>query len=230
MRCRRFDSDPVHMDIGVVTSVWGDYGKFLPEWISSVCAQEKQPTMITIVDAGTDITAAEQALDGCDIPWQIVTIPYTGMGAARNAAVAHTPTEWVMHLDADDILLPHALSDASCVDADVVALGMRVGEKDVTFPHTSREFVLAGGVGCYSCAPFRRSLWAKRPYITVNDWVDSALWVGFAHEGARFAPTHRVGAIYRQHQGSFSRSLSLDDKRRAIRQHEDLCRDSHIRL
>ena len=218
------------MEIGIVTSVWGDYGKYLPDWISSVCAQTLQPAMITIIDAGADTGPAEDALVSCPVPHQIVRVPYEGMGAARNAAVSHTPTEWVMHLDADDVLLPHALADVAEVDADVIALGMRVNGRDVLFPHTSREFVLAGGVGCYSCAPFRRSLWSRRPYITANDWVDSALWVGFAHEGASFAPTHRVGAVYRQHAGSFSRRLTSSDRIAAVRQHESLCVNPDLRL
>lgn len=220
------------MDIGVVTSAWGEYGKYLPEWVASIQEQSIKPSMITIINAGTDTTEAQQILRTGRIPWQIIQIPYTGMGPARNAAVAHTDTEWVMHLDADDVLLPHALEDIAGIhqDADVVSMGMTVNGRDVTFPHTSAEHVKAGGIGCYSCAAYRRYLWERRPYITANDWVDSALWVGFAHEGARFRATSRVGAVYRQHDDSFSHRLSDRDRMLAGEQHRALCANPELRL
>lgn len=220
------------MDIGVVTSAWGSYGKYLPEWASSILGQSAKPSMITIVDAGTATTEAEEVLCSGDVPWQIIRIPHTGMGAARNAAVGYTNTEWVMHLDADDVLLPHALEDIAQIhqDADVVSLGMSVNGREVTFPHTSNEHVRAGGIGCFSCAAYRKYLWERRPYITANDWVDSALWVGFAHEGARFVATERAGAVYRKHDNSFSRQLSDEDRIKAGEQHRLLCENPDLRL
>ncbi|MDH2392320.1 glycosyltransferase [Streptomyces sp. HNM0663] len=215
------------MDIGVVTTVWGPYSAYLPDWVRSVAAQTHPPAAVTILDAGAeDLAPARAALAASGLDWQIVTAPYQGMGAARNAAVAATPVPWVMHLDADDVLLPHALADTAALAdrADVVAMGMWREGREHLFPQVSARQVLRGRQGCYSCAPFRRVLWQRRPWITANDWIDSAFWVGLAHLGARFAPTRRAGAVYRQHNGSYSRSMSAADRAAARSQWRRLCR------
>lgn len=213
--------------IGVVTSAWGTYGRWLPEWVASVAAQTMRPELVTIVDAGVDdIGPAREALEGSGLEWQVVRGSCRGMGAARNRAVEATPCEWVMHLDADDVLLPHCLADVAALTprADVVSVGMLRGDREVLFPRASWRRALAGHHVAFSCAPFRRGLWQRRPYLTANDWVDSALWVGFAHLRPRWAATRRAGAVYRQHDDSFSRSLTRADRAAALVQLQNLRR------
>lgn len=219
-------------DLAVVTSVWGSYSKWLPDWAQSIIYQVVRPAEVVIAEFGCDdyqsLFGALMALQGAGIPTKLVSRPYEGMGAARNAAVEATTTEWVMHLDADDRLLPWALADAAELadEADVVCLGARRRNRRVVlFPRASREQVLAGHICCYSCAPFRRSLWAKHPFQTANDWVDSVFWVGLAHLGARFVPTVRPGFIYRDHPESFSHQLTDADRQAATRQWQDACRE-----
>jgi hypothetical protein len=213
--------------LGVVTSVWGAYGRWLPDWVASITAQSVRPELVTIVDAGADdLGPAREALAASGIDWQIVTTRHEGMGAIRNAAVAATPTPWVMHLDADDTLLPHALADTTALadQADVVSLGAIRDGQEVTFPHVHARTILRGRLGAFSPSPYRRHLWERRPYITVNDWIESALWVGFAHLGARFAGTRRAGFVYRQHDGSHSHTITPADKQAAYAQLRRLCR------
>lgn len=220
--------------IAVVTSAWGTYWRFLPTWIQSVAGQTRKPDLVTIVDAGLERDPGLRRLLEASVEnWQIVHVPYRGMGAARNAAVAHSKADWVMHLDADDVLLPHALADAEKVaksGADVVSIGMRENGRDITFPRASRQSVLRGELACFSCAMFRRSLWVKRPYITTNDWVDSALWLGFAQVGAVFKPTRNVGAVYVKHPDSFSKKLTPQEKEAAKVQFLRLRRNPYLRL
>jgi glycosyltransferase involved in cell wall biosynthesis len=215
------------LNLGVVTTVWGDYGRWLPAWIASVNGQTVRPELVTIVDAGAhDLGPAREALAASGLTCQIVTTRHEGMGAVRNAAIAATPTEWVMHLDADDVLLPHALADAAALAgrADVVSLGALRDGQEVTFPHVSARMILRGRLGAFSPSPYRRHLWERRPYITVNDWIESALWVGFAHLGARFTGTRRAGFVYRQHDGSHSHTITRADKQQASAQLRRLCR------
>lgn len=214
--------------IGVVTSVWGAYGRYLPEWVASIAAQSVRPELVTILDAGVDdVGPGREALAASGLEWQIVRDSYRGMGAARNRAVEATETVWVMHLDADDVLLPHALADVRALApwADVVSLGMMRGRREVTFPQVSARDALEGKHVAFSCAAFRRDLWERAPWHTANDWIDSALWIGFARLGARFAGTARVGAVYRQHAGSFSRRLSPADRLAARAQVERMVRE-----
>lgn len=215
------------MNIGVVTSVWGGYDQFLPDWLASVEAQTAPPDIVTILDAGVRDPAAVRRLAGASsLPVQVVEESCTGMGAARNAAVAATYTEWVMHLDADDTLLPDALADCRKVQdvADVVCIGAVRGDQITVFHDVPRRWFLRGRLGSFSPSPYRRSLWEQRPYVTVNDFVESALWVGFAHLGARFVGTGRPGFIYRQHPESHSRTVEQADKHAARQQLSRLCR------
>lgn len=220
------------IDLAVVTSVWGDYAQWLPDWAHSIITQTVPPTQVVIADLG--VRHAEPLYHAVDLlvaagihafpVWSL----YEGMGAARNTAVGAATTEWVMHLDADDRLLPWAIADTAALQdqADVVCLGARRHDRRaVTFPKASAQRVLDGHLCCYSCAPFRRSLWEKRPFQTANDWVDSVFWVGLAHLGARFVPTERPGFIYRDHADSFSHKLTTSDRSAAKRQWEAQCRD-----
>lgn len=216
--------------IGVVTSAWGAYGRYLPEWVESIAAQTLRPEMVTVLTAGVDdIRPGREALEKSGLEWQIVRADYQGMGAARNRAVEATPTDWVMHLDADDLLLPHCLEDVRALAAgvDVVSVGMRRGGRDIVFPLASAREALAGRQVAFSCAPFRRDLWERRGvrWHTSNDWIDSALWVRAARAGARFAGTTRPGAVYRQHAGSFSRRLTHRERVAARAQLDRMVRE-----
>lgn len=206
------------MDLGVVTSVWGPYGRHLPGWVDSIAAQTLRPAQVTVVDCGVDdIDPCRSVLEASGLTWQIIDRDYQGMGAARNRAVENTPTEWVMHLDADDVLLPHAIADIARIAprTDVVSVGMIQGRRERLFPRASTRDALAGKHVAFSCAAFRRSLWAQSPWHEANDWIDSAFWLGLARLGARFTGTTRAGAIYRQHPGSFSRRMTAADRRNA---------------
>lgn len=218
------------MNLTVTTSAWGDYARFLPDWAESITRQTVPPAEVVILDAGCHfvrhVDNAHQLLTEAGIPARIVRAPYSGMGAARNAAVEATVTEWVMHLDADDILLPTALEDVTALsdEADVVSLGALRDGHPVCFPHITREQILARKHGCFSCSPFRRRFWEQRPWHTRNDFIDSVFWVGLAHLGARFAGTSRPGFVYRQHEDSFSHRMTSQQRQAATRQWKDACR------
>lgn len=216
------------MDLAVVTSVWGSYSKFLPAWATSVAAQRLKPRQVAILDAGVDDTAplaeAIRILDGHDV--RTARTPFTSLGDARNQAVALTDTEWLIHLDADDELLPHAVADVHRVHKgyDVVSLGAIHGGRARVYPNITAEGILARKHGVFSCGAFRREYWQQRPWHTHNDWVDSVFWVGLAHLGARFTSTKRVGFIYNIYPESVSHSLSPQDKQAARQQWHDSCR------
>ncbi|QDP43766.1 glycosyltransferase [Mycobacterium phage Dallas] len=210
--------------IGVVTSAWGDYGKYLPEWAESLANQTVRPAQAVIVDAGcTDaegVARAVQILNEAGIPAKTGKVEYTTLGAARNAATALCDAEWVSHLDADDLFLTNAVADiAELTDNhDVIAFGCIRDGRPITFPEATAEMILNRQVCVYSCGAFRKSLWEQRPWHTLNDWCDSTYWVGLAHLGARFASTGKVGFVYRQHGDSVSHTISPADKQFAIDQ------------
>lgn len=215
------------MNIGIVTSFYNGYGKFLPDWAKSISGLRIPPTAVTAVASGEnhgltkDIKKLVQEL----IPnIKIYYLPeHKGMGYARNKAVEYTETEWIMYLDVDDLILPHALNDFSQLqeNCDVISCGFEMtGEKrgKKIFSNVTTQKVLEGGH--YSCShnPYRKKFWEQMPYIEQNDYVDRALWVGFAQLGARFKNTKRVCTIYRRRLDSHSFNMSPDEKLAAQRQ------------
>lgn len=217
------------MDLAVVTAAWGTYGRFLPDWAASIAEQTVAPAEVVLVDAGIDDQDARDTalvtLEDAGIDHVLVRANYEGMGAAMNLAVSRCSTEWVIRLDADDTLLPWAIEDVRdlAADADVVSLGAIRDGRAVLFEKVSAEWILSGRQGSLAPSAFRRRFWEQAPFIEANDWIESAFWVGLAHQGARFVPTERPGFVYRQWSGSHSATISPRDKAAARRQHLDLC-------
>lgn len=221
------------IDLAVVTSVWGDYGKYLPAWAESIAAQTVLPKVAAIIDFGvTDTDPLNEAqkillrvCDTSDMRVYFGGAPFTGLGAAKNYAVSVLSNEWIIHLDADDELLPHAIYDVEQVHEgyDVVSLGAVQEGRARVYPYITRERILAREHGMFSCGAFRREFWERRPWHTRNDWVDSTFWVGLAHLGARFTSTGRVGFVYNQHEGSISHGLTSVERQEALRQWKRAC-------
>lgn len=217
------------MDIAVVTSCWGNYGGWLPDWAESITRQTLHPTQVIIADMGVrdaePLYHAIDLLNEAGIPAFPVWDQHQGMGHARNTAVAATTTEWVMHLDADDVLLPRCLRDCSQLteEADVICIGGVRHGRVKRFPEASTKAVLNGQHCSFSCSPFRRKFWELSPFQTENDWVDSVFWVGLAHQGARFKGTTHAGFRYRDHEDSFSHKLTPSDRQAALGQWRQSC-------
>ncbi len=95
---------------GLITVVITCYnhGRFLANAIESVLTQNHEAIEIIVVDDGsTDITK--------EIALQYPSVRYVyqrnqGLSAARNKGIEYSSGEYILFLDADDWLLPHALS------------------------------------------------------------------------------------------------------------------------
>jgi hypothetical protein len=210
------------LSLAIVTSCGNGYGQYLAEWAESIVGLTRKPTMVGIVTHGSDadrdagLAAAEQ-LEAAGIPVRRVhEYAEMNLGAARNAAVRLTDTEWVMHLDADDMVMPHCLEDVAALapTADVIPLGyVRMGDiaagprlKSKLYRSSAGPSTLTNATPSSGVSPFRRSFWEQAPYredlrAGGGGW-DTALWLGFAHLGARFVPTSRHCFWYRQHADS----------------------------
>lgn len=212
------------MDITIGTGCWGDYGRYLPEWAESIANQTIKPAAVSIVDAGLNephhADTAEHILTAADIPVQRSIIKHTSMGATRNAPFTHATTEWGMHLDTDDRLLPHCIETLTELQhrADVIAPGALRDGKPQLFPHASREAVLAARHCVLSCGAFRLKYWRRRPWHTHNDWIDTVFWIGLAHLGARIVPTPVPVFTYRVHNDSVNHSWTTAQRAKARQQ------------
>lgn len=95
------------MKISVVIPAY-NAASWLERCVASVRAQTLRPIEIVVVDDGsTDATAEIGRGLGPDVAY--VRRENGGLAAARNTGTAHTTGDWLLFLDADDILYPHAL-------------------------------------------------------------------------------------------------------------------------
>jgi len=127
------------MKISVVIPAFNAAG-WLPAAVASVCSQSRPADEILIVDDGsTDDTG-----DVCrTFPEGVryVRRENGGLSAARNTGVAATTGDWLLFLDADDILVPGALASlarsAESTEAGVVYgfVLQRLGEATKTRLH-----------------------------------------------------------------------------------------------
>lgn len=201
--------------LAIVTSCTG-YGKYLPEWAESILGLTQKPAMVGIFTHGSpgDRKAGEAAASRLRTGGLDVRLEHSDalldLGTARNRAVALSDTEWVMHFDADDKLMPHAVEEIAALapTADVVCLGYQRFGNGATgrarlYQTSIGRAVLTSHAPCSGPSPFRRKLWEQRPYLTdMHGGWDTALWLGFAWLGARFIPTKRACFWYRQHPDS----------------------------
>lgn len=106
-----------------------NHAHFLPQAIASVHAQTVRPTEIIVVDDGSadDTATVAQAIRDVIYIWQ----HNAGLSAARNAGMTRATGDYVIFLDADDILLPDAIERGLACFAD----------------HPQSAFVFGGHVG-----------------------------------------------------------------------------------
>lgn len=221
-------------ELAIVTSCSG-YGRYLLEWARSIVGQVLQPAEVGILthgtpadrEAGAAALALLQAAGLAAVHRHVDAL--LDFGEARNEAVRLTSAPWVMHLDADDELLPLAVAEFARLapGADVVAFGYERSGDLASGPSNPRRIyrdldgpqVLEAAAPCSGVSPFRRALWLEQPYRTdmMGAW-DTALWIGFARRpgGIRIRATKAPVFRYRQHADSvFNTRRKAQDWRRA---------------
>jgi glycosyltransferase involved in cell wall biosynthesis len=228
---------PEPLDLAIVTCVRG-YGRYLHDWAEALAALTVRPAMVGIVDGAdpADVVAVDAARARLEqAGFRVRTRSLSGetnLGVLRNAAVALADTEWIQHLDADDVALPTMLEDvaAAMSEADVVAIGYRrIGDlpagphqREKLYTSTTGPDALRHPTPCSGVSPFRRAFWERTPYRQDQrgGW-DTSLWRDFARQGARFIATPRPGFLYRQHGDSvFNVRRLASDFTRALTEHQ----------
>lgn len=196
------------MSVGICTVAYGTtYHDFLPRWAAAVAALERRPDLITIVHDGVSRDIRQQVHDLLTVLWveDRGTTHELQPQVHVNAAIAVTQTDWIVKLDADDVILPHALNGVTDCTADVLNFGYRIGEADHVSQRVTAEQVLRKTNNALSSAsPFRRWLWDRNKFrdLLFDDW---AFWIEAARVGATFNATGRVDYIYSVHDQQLTR-------------------------
>lgn len=216
-----------------------NYGQYVAQAINSVAMQLTgfDTELIVVDDGSTDNSAdkANQAIAALDNPRLTARVHQqanAGVAAARNVGINQAKGEYIVCLDADDMLgdpkFLQTLSDA--LDADrglgIVFTGLQTIDDQGNRGAVSNwpngynfERQLEGGNQVPTCCMFRREAWRRaggyRPQYTPAE--DAELWTRIA--GIGYRTRQAVDApwfLYRVHGGSLS-----DDVRQGKRPEPD---------
>jgi glycosyltransferase involved in cell wall biosynthesis len=209
------------MKVSVVIPCFNQ-GHYLAEAVESVLAQTRQPDQIIIVNDGSTDNTAEVAARFRGV--KFLSQDNRGLAAARNAGLKHAAGDYILFLDADDILLPAAIEHclaafAAQPNVALVHGGFRVVD--------SRGQLIFETLPQPAADPFAALL--KRNYINMNGTV--MYDVAILSQDGGFDETLRccedydvyfrlvrhypigayshVAALYRRHEANMSRNAPL---------------------
>jgi len=185
--------------------------------IESVLAQGIELEMVVIDDGSTDDSLA--IAQGFGTALRAITGANQGVSSARNRGIAETTCEWIIFLDADDLLLPGTIAKrleaAERSGADVIVCDwvgdehLRGGRSmDWTKVNADPELAFATGIWAPPAAlMYRRSVVDKiggfrQEVLLGEDWC---FLFAAAFHGAHFVHAAHIGMYYRVSPASLSR-------------------------
>jgi len=188
--------------------------RFLEQTVASLFDQTCPPNEIIVVDDGsTDDSAA--IASRLDSRIQVIRQPNRGESAARNVGLKAATSDYVLFLDADDLLAPDAIrrvaaAVAGAPDAVAVMGTSSFGDSPETplqhwpTPSTFFPTIIQTNFGPPHCFFTPRALavaiggFAEDLHKS-EDWD---FWARIALAGARLVPVDYAGALYRKHPQS----------------------------
>lgn len=193
--------------IAVIVPCFND-GATLPDAVRSAQAQDRIDELVVVDDGSTDSDTIEvfRSLEQAGV--NVVHRPNGGLGAARMTGVQATGADYVFCLDADDRLLPGALSALAAAFDDDSGLALVWGDYRLFGDHEWRQLTAPSldpwQIGYQNDIPasvlIRRSaLLAAGGWQLRGGYEDWDLLMGLAERGER---GHRVPIVayeYRQH-------------------------------
>jgi hypothetical protein len=205
-----------------------NYGRFLEESVGSVLAQTFSDLELIVIDDGStdDSVAIATALAATDPRVRVIAQENAGQPAIpRNRAIREGTGEYVVSLDADDVLAPEMLERCVAVlDADP-AVGMawprtrEIGDGDRLHAHLDFSVERLTTCNCLPCCTvIRRAAFedAGGYNLNVRGYEDWDLWLGIVSAGWLGAPAWGAVWGYRKHGGGvYSETTDLDQARKA---------------
>jgi glycosyltransferase involved in cell wall biosynthesis len=107
---------PEHGSVAVAIACY-NHGRFLAEAIESVLAQNCPVDELIVVDDGStdDTETVAKRYPAVSYVWQA----NQGLSSARNTGLGHARSDYILFLDADDLLFPNAIADSrACLEAN----------------------------------------------------------------------------------------------------------------
>jgi glycosyltransferase involved in cell wall biosynthesis len=204
--------------VTVVIPAWDDYVEFLPDAVASV-RRNSPDAPVVVVDNASSVPVPK--LEGCEV---VHSSRRLSVGAARTLGIEQVDTEYVVVLDADDLLLDGALEFMRAriaSDRRLALVATSILEGDTGERHRAprrfvprltrapRLFALANSVWLLipiqGCAMFRAAHLREAGNYPDIEWGDDwVVAVSLAFRG-RVEVSDRLGRYYRPTPGSLWR-------------------------
>jgi glycosyltransferase involved in cell wall biosynthesis len=195
-----------------------EHGRWLPEALASIAAQDYPAIQTIVVDDRSQDAATLALLDeleaGSDV--EVVRMPVNGgPSRARNAGLERVRGRYVLPVDADNVLLPHAVT---ALVAQLASANELVGfiypnqqyfgnRKDNAKAPAWNPYLLLNGNYCDTCSLFDAAVFdagLRYPEDIVLGHEDWDLALTLAEAGVRGEPAREPTVLVRKH--GFTRS------------------------
>lgn len=175
------------MTITIATTCYGDYGRFLPDWHTSVLALNASPDSILVEDSEPSTRYPQAEL--------------------LNRLLERVETDWIWFLGVDNQALPDALDDLNLAGEDALLFGFRRDDGLEYIPaKVSNRAYLRQSLNTWPSDSLFRVESVREaggfPMIGHEDW---GLWRRMCRLGMVIRPTGRVHWLQRVHDGSRTR-------------------------
>lgn len=187
------------MKVSIVIPCWNQ-AEYLPEAIGSALGQTYKDIEVIVVNDGSPDATAEIATK---YPVKLVNQVNKGLASARNTGVMNAIGDYILFLDADDILLENCVERMMQETADVIAPSFRcfgVSDRECVLTNipTLEDFKTANRIGYFSA--IRRSVLLEvggyNPKMLYG-FEDYDLWFDIFKRGHSLAVTPEILVLYR---------------------------------
>lgn len=189
-------------------------GNLLNDAVSSAFAQNHSDLEVIVVDDGSTDDSTLQSIDQSVAAGAIlVRQPNRGLPAARNAGIKASTGEFILPLDADDLIHEAYASEAAAVLDDTTETGIVYCSAELFGDETGRwetghysiGTMLNGNV-IFATAMFRKSDWERVGGFPedLKIYEDYAFWLRLISIERRVVKLPGVRFYYRRHHGQMT--------------------------
>jgi len=191
-----------------------NHGQYLGEAIDSARRIGRDDIEIIVVDDGSTDSETESEMNSVRKGGvSVIRQENRGLAAARNAGIMASRGDYILPLDADNLVRPEYVSDALTIMDANPRTGVVYGDANYIGDKTGRWHVgpfdmdrLLRWNYIDACTVYRRSVWEQNggydPTLPVQGFEDWDFWLGAVQNGWEFAYVPKVLFDYRISEGS----------------------------
>ena len=212
------DTSDKHARVAIIVTCY-NLGEYLSECLESVLAQTMEDWVCIVIDDGSTDNTTEIAGRYTSISTKIHYHfqKNKGLAAARNKGIALTQSEFILPLDADDILDPRYLEEVASLFEQEPSIKIaytrvkRFGaeEKEYILQDYSFKQLLQGNMITATALYRRKDYDATSGYDSkLRGWEDWDFWVSLLNRDDKVAKHPEMLFWYRKRPGSMVSSIS----------------------